>query len=146
MNRGTTLLKTVKENARFYTAQQLKDAKRARELYHILGAPSVPTFKSMLRMNVIKNCPVTSDHVDIAEKIFGIDVATLKGKTTKKQTPKVLEDTVDVPEELYQLNDQLELYIDGMYVNKRLFITSIDKAIRYRCAISIPNRTEMVMQ
>ena len=71
MNHGTNLLETVKENARFYTAQQLKDAKRARELYHILGAPSVPTFKSMLRMNVIKNCPVTSDHVDIAEKIFG---------------------------------------------------------------------------
>ena len=94
------------------------------------------TDKSMLRMNVIKNWPVTSDHVDIAEKIFGIDVATLKGKTTTKQTPKVLEDTVDVPEELYQLNDQLELYIDGMYVNKGLFITSIDKTIRYRCAIS----------
>ena len=62
-------------------------------------------------MNVIKNCPVTSDHVDIAEKIFGTDVATLKGKTAKKQTPKVLEDTVDVPEELYKLNDQLELYM-----------------------------------
>ena len=93
-------------------------------------------------MNVIKNCTVTSGHVDIAEKIFGIDVATLKGKTTRKQTPKVLEDTVDVPEELYKLNDQLELYIDGMYINKRLFITSIDKTICYRCAISIPNRTE----
>ena len=33
MNHGTNLLETVKENARFYTAQQLKDAKRARELY-----------------------------------------------------------------------------------------------------------------
>ena len=76
-------------------------------------------------MNVIKNCPVT-DHVDIAERIFGIDVATLKGKTTRKQTPKVLEDTVDVPEELYKLNDEMELCIDGMYVNKRLFITSIN--------------------
>ena len=52
-NLGTNLLVTVKENARFYTAQQLKDAQRARELYHILGAPSVPTFKSMLQMNVM---------------------------------------------------------------------------------------------
>ena len=77
-NHGTNLLVTIKENACFYTAQQLKDAKRARELYHILGAPSVPTFKSMLRMNVVKNCPVASDQVDIAEKIFGIDVATLQ--------------------------------------------------------------------
>ena len=123
-------------------AQQLKNAKRARELYHILGAPNIPTFKSMLQMNVIKNCPVTSDHVGIAEKIFGTDVATLKGKTTRRQSSKVLEDTVDVPEELYRLNAELELCIDGMYVNKHLFITSINKTMRYRCAISIPNRME----
>ena len=81
-------------------------------------------------------------HVDIAEKIFGTDVATLKGKRTHKQTPKVLEDTVDVPEELYTLNAELELCINGMYVNKSLFITSIDKTIRYWWAISIPNCTE----
>ena len=93
-------------------------------------------------MNIIKNCPVTSTHVDIAEKIFGADVATMKGKTTRKQTPKVLEDTVDAPEELYKLNDKLELCIDGMYINKQLFITSINKTICYRCAISIPNHTE----
>ena len=30
---------------------------------HVLGAPSVPTFKSMLKTNVIKKYPVTSDHV-----------------------------------------------------------------------------------
>ena len=60
MNHDTNLLATVKENAGFYTAQQLKSAKRARELYHILGAPCVPTFKSMLQMNTTKNCPKTS--------------------------------------------------------------------------------------
>ena len=113
-NHDTDLLATVKENAGFYTAQQRKDAKRARELYHILGTPNVPTFKSMLQMSVIKNCPVTSDHIDIAEKIFRTDVATLKGKTTCKQTPKVLEDTVDVPEKLYRLNAELELCINAM--------------------------------
>ena len=80
-------------------------------------------------MNIIKKCPVTSDHVDIAKKIFRNDVGTLKGKTTRKQTLKVLEDTVDVPGELYKLNSELELYINGMYVNKRLFITSINKTI-----------------
>ena len=48
---------------------------------------------------------------------------------TRKQTPKVLEDTVAVPDKLYKLNSELELCIDGMYVNKCLFITSIDKTI-----------------
>ena len=30
--------------------------------------------------------------------------------------------------------------IDGMYVSKRGFLTSIDKTIRFRCAVTIPNR------
>ena len=62
-------------------------------------------------MNVIKNCLLTSDQLDIAEKIFGADVATLKGKSTLKLTLKVLENTVNVPEELYKLNVEFGLYI-----------------------------------
>ena len=101
MNTGICLLETVEGNKSFFTDRQIKEAKRARDLYHILGAPSVPSFKSMLRMNVIKNCPVTIKHVDVAAKIYGIDVSTLKGKSTRKRPPKVLSDTVDVPKELY---------------------------------------------
>ena len=56
----------LNKNAILYTQQQLKEAKLASDLYHVLGAPSALNFKSILPMNVIKNCPVTSDHhVDI---------------------------------------------------------------------------------
>ena len=44
---------TVKENRLGYTSQQYSDAKRARKLYHILGAPSTVNFKRILRQNLI---------------------------------------------------------------------------------------------
>jgi hypothetical protein len=34
-------------------------------------------------MNVIKNCPVTTEDVNIAKKIFGKDISSLKGKSTR---------------------------------------------------------------
>ena len=51
-------------------------------------------------MNLIKHCPVAFDHLDIGEKIFGTDVATLKGEATHRQMWKVLEDRVNILEKV----------------------------------------------
>ena len=45
----------------------------AQDLYHSLGTPSVEDFKAILRMNAIKDNPITNNDVIIAEKIFGPD-------------------------------------------------------------------------
>jgi hypothetical protein len=39
-----------------------------------VGSPTIETFKTLLKMNAIRNCPVTTEDVNIAEKIFGSDV------------------------------------------------------------------------
>ena len=83
---------TVKENRKGFTSRQFVDAKRARNLYHMLGALSVNNFKKILRQNLIKNCPVTIEHINIAEKIFGPDIATQKGKSTRPKSPWVVDD------------------------------------------------------
>ena len=80
------MIDSVAENRQNYTSRQFEDAKAARKLYHILGAPTIENFKKMLRANFIANCPVTPQDVDIAEKIFGPDLSTLKGKTTRRKT------------------------------------------------------------
>jgi hypothetical protein len=76
---------TVTENKSGYTQRQFERAKEARRLYHIVGTPTVENFKSLLRMNVIKDCPVTTEDVNIAEKIFGKDISSLKGKSTRRK-------------------------------------------------------------
>ena len=52
-------------------------------------APTLENLKMMIRQNIIQNLPVTVEDIEIAEKIFGADVSTLKGITTI-QRPKVV--------------------------------------------------------
>lgn len=54
-----------------------------------MGAQVLPQLKLFLRQNIMKNFPVTVKDMNLAEEIFGRDVATLKGKTTRKK-PKVI--------------------------------------------------------
>ena len=61
----------------------------ARNIYHMVGAITFINLKMMIRQNIIQNFPVTVEDIEIAEKIFGPDVSTLKVKTTR-QRPKVV--------------------------------------------------------
>ena len=68
------LVNTIKENKLFFTQQQYKRAKQARELYHTLGNLSPKDFKKMIRMNAITNNLVTTENINLAEQIFGQDI------------------------------------------------------------------------
>ena len=73
------VITTVTENKVGFTNQQIEDAKKARKLYHTtMGCPTIQNFKHILRQNIILNCPVTTEDVDNAEKIFGPDIRTMK--------------------------------------------------------------------
>ena len=78
-------LNTVAGNKGNYTQREIEGANKARALYKKIGRPSEKEFNDILQNNLIRNCPVTSDDAKRALKIYGPDVATLKGKTVKKQ-------------------------------------------------------------
>ena len=74
---------TVSENKMGFTKRQIKGAELARTLYSNLGYPSMKDYKWVIQSNQIKDCPVTVDDVVAAHKIWGKDIAALKGKTTR---------------------------------------------------------------
>ena len=80
-----SFLETVEDNARFFTQQQFERAKRARQLLHTLGCPTIQDLKMIVQTNAIRNCPVTLEdiNINVSQKIFGEDVASRKGKTTR---------------------------------------------------------------
>eukprot|EP00529_Nitzschia_sp_RCC80_P034701 CAMPEP_0113456038 /NCGR_PEP_ID=MMETSP0014_2-20120614/8681_1 /TAXON_ID=2857 /ORGANISM="Nitzschia sp." /LENGTH=124 /DNA_ID=CAMNT_0000347479 /DNA_START=647 /DNA_END=1021 /DNA_ORIENTATION=- /assembly_acc=CAM_ASM_000159 len=112
---GVSLVQSVDENMNFYTARQIETAKKARELLHALGSPSVEDLKKAIRIG-IKNSPVSIADVVIAEKIFGPDVGSLKGKTTRSKVPPPVQNYIEIPPELIKAQESVTLYIDGMYV------------------------------
>ncbi len=133
---GTSnLISTVAENRAGYTQRQYERAKEARRLYHIVGTPTVENFKSLLRMNVIKNCPVTTEDVNIAEKIFGKDISSLKGKSTRRKPKPVRADLIEIPKELIEKHHEVELCMDTMYVNECGMLTAIDKSLKFRSLV-----------
>ena len=77
------LANTAEDNKAFFTERQFQQAKTARELYNTLGSPSLKDFKAIIRMDFIKNNPVTMEDIKIAESIFGPDIGSLKGKNYK---------------------------------------------------------------
>jgi hypothetical protein len=138
---GTSnLVTTVTENKSGYTQRQFERAKEARRLYHIVGTPTVENFKSLLQMNVIKNCPVTTEDVNVAEKIFGKDISSLKGKWTRRKPKSVRADLIEIPKELIKKHHNIELCMDTMYVNEWGMLTAIDRTIKFRSLVPMNTR------
>jgi hypothetical protein len=140
-NGESFLVDSVEENKIGYTKREFESAKQARKLYHTLGCPTVANFKHILRQNIIKNCPVTIGDISTAERIFGPDIGTLKGKSTRKVPVAVRTDEIDIPQELKDMHKDLTLCIDIMFINGMPMLTSIDRSIRFRALIALDNRS-----
>jgi hypothetical protein len=82
-HKGRQFITTIDKNKTFFTTRQVKKAKQARELLHALGNPPIQDFKAIICMNSIANNPITMEDIEIAEEIFGPDIGSQKGKTTK---------------------------------------------------------------
>ena len=63
----------------------------------------------------------------------------LKGKSTRKTPKKVIDDWIEIPRELTLYNHELELCIDHMFVNNAIFLTCIDKTVKFRQCKAVPN-------
>jgi uncharacterized short protein YbdD (DUF466 family) len=79
---GTALVQTVSENLQFYTPRQIEMAKQARSLYEMIGCPSYDDFVAIIKNNLLPHANVTTKDILHAEKIFGKELGSLKGKTT----------------------------------------------------------------
>ena len=85
-------------------------------------------------MNAINNNPVTMEDIALAEAIFGSDIGSLKGKTTRQKPMPVVNNQVEIPRELIAAQKHVTLYMDTMNVNGLSFLTTISGNIYYRTA------------
>ena len=69
MNNITT---NPKESKKRYTPKIIYQTKRSRKLYHNVGCPTVENFKHILSHNMINNCPITAEYVNISGNFLGI--------------------------------------------------------------------------
>ena len=126
------LLQTVKENMKFLSERQQLKVKKARELLHAMGTPTVDDLKAMIRMNLIRNNQVTTDDVNLAEKVYGPDIGSIKGKTTRSKPTPVETNIIEIPDELLEVQKDITMSMDGLMVNSLHFLSTIAHDIYYR--------------
>jgi hypothetical protein len=73
---------------------------------------------------MIKNCSVTSTDIYNAHNFFGDDIASLRGKTLCNTQDTVIADYVEIPNEILDLNKEVTMAADVMFVNGLPFVTS----------------------
>ena len=142
------MVNTVAENKAKYTNNDYLHAMRARELQMIVGRPSTVAFVDLLKRNVIANCPITPADVEAAEHIFGPDIGSLKGKTTRRNPPVVespITPITPIPTNILKRYQKVTLCIDIMYVNRVAMLVSISRNIKFGTIEAIPNNKSGVI-
>jgi hypothetical protein len=96
----------------------------------------------MVRAIMIRNCPMTPSSISAAHNIFGPDVASLKGKTTRRTHEPVLTGYVQIPKEILELNKDVTLAVDVMFVDGIPFVVSLSRKIKFTTSEYVPRRSK----
>jgi hypothetical protein len=132
----------VHVNKSLFTKRQIKGVQQARRLYQCLSHPSIPNFKWVLQTNGIKDCPLSLTDAEIAQKIWGPNIATLKGKTMHKGADAVrVESLTPIPKELLAMHKDVILAIDIFFINKIPFFATLSRNICFTTVTHLTNRT-----
>ena len=141
-NRAIVLVNTVQENREGFTDREYDAAVQARRALALVGYPSPKDFEGMVRSNLIRNCPVQPRDISVAHKIFGPDVASLKGKTVRRRPEPVVSEYVHVPREILALNNEVEVAADVLFVNGYPFLLSVSRKIKFMTVEYLPRHCE----
>jgi hypothetical protein len=132
---------TIRGNLEGYTRHEIGKAKEARRLQGMIGNPTERELEGMVREKLIANCPVTVQDVHNANRIFGPDLANLRGKTTRKKPEYVRVDYVENPRDIIDMHKYVTLVADVMFVNGLPFLVSSSRGISLVTIEYLPSRT-----
>ena len=141
---GYTMLSTVAEQKKLFSRREIQSANAARDLYRKIGRPAEAEFQSILRNNLIRNCPVTPDDAKRALIIYGPDIAVIKGKTTRSRAapraPTFVAEPIPAP--ILEHHHNVTLCADFFFVQGLPFFHTISRGIGFRTVDLVPDRTK----
>ncbi len=90
---------------------------------------------------LLTNCPITVRDVDNANRVFGPDLANLRGKTTRTKPERVRVKYVQIPRDFVQLHKYVTLVADVMLVNGLPFLVTSSRGLSLVTVEHLPSRT-----
>lgn len=118
------MIQTVEDNEKQFSKREVIQAKLARDAHRKLGYPSIKDLVYSIRNGKILNLPITVRDVENAITIYGKDLATLKGKSTRQKEDRVKTDPVIV-----NIEKHLTMCVDIFNIGGILFLLSITRKL-----------------
>lgn len=139
-NETTCFINTVEDIRSKFTNREYDAALLARKVQNLIGRPSMRAYIDIVRRKLLKNCPVNPCDITNAEKLFGPNVGSLKGKTVHRHGEIVQAKNDHIPRELFEDNRDITLCIDMMFINKMVFLVTISRHIKFGTVEVMANR------
>jgi hypothetical protein len=95
----------------------------------MIGSLSKCNFQGLVHLNLLKDCPITNADIVHAHKIFGPDLANIRGKTVRCKPERVTTDYVDIPHVILDVHSRVTLVAAVMFVNGVPFLVSASRNI-----------------
>lgn len=115
---------TVKDLKASHTRREVEGADRARQLIRRMGVPSRAAVRHLVSAGGMKGVNVTTRDLDLAEAIYGPELAALKGKTTEPEAK-----SFDLTRIVSRRDVELQGYCDIAYIAGIPFFICVLKPI-----------------
>jgi hypothetical protein len=107
----------------------------------MLGNPSKKDFQGLLSGNLIPNCPIVRANISNTRKIFGPDLASIRGKTVQRMPAPVVADYLAISWQLVDANKAVTLKADVFFVDGIAFLITVSRRIKFVTVKHLPIRT-----
>jgi hypothetical protein len=128
---------SIRTNASSFTKREQEKAGDVQEALRRLGHPSVATLIKQVK-GAMKGIPFSPTDIYNSVKIYGPDIASLKGKTGKKKSIRFEGPDEATDEEV--VPQQQDLHIDVFFVEKINFLVSVSSPMAYLTTTALPSR------
>ena len=141
---GHGIIKTL-HTLEGFSNHNISTARAACQLQAMLRHPSNADFINMVCLNFIKKCLITVSDACNTSHIFGCDITSTRGKTTRHKSEPVIAGSIKISLQLKELNKNVTICVDIMFVLRLGFDVTGSWGIHFLTQQHVPVRMEEIL-